>query len=93
MKVRKGSPVRKNHHRKASPPTSPLEPAARRIWEAAHDIAAKSLGEGRRAQDAAASVLNRVYESLGDRWIRKSWAAFLEPARGDRKTKSRRRAS
>jgi hypothetical protein len=44
------------------------EPAARRLWKAAHDSAVETYGEGERAHRTAFAALKHSYEKVGDHW-------------------------
>lgn len=41
---------------------------ARRTWAAAHDAAARTYGEGRRAHQVAFAALKHTHEKVGDHW-------------------------
>lgn len=44
---------------------------AKRTWAKAHDSAAETYGEGRRAHQTAYSALKHTHEKRGDRWVPK----------------------
>lgn len=44
---------------------------AQETWLKAHDSAARTYGEGRRAHQTAYSALKHDYEKVGDRWMPK----------------------
>jgi hypothetical protein len=57
---------------------------AREIWQAAHDSAIETYGEGGTAYRVAYAALKHPYEKRGDRWVRKAEAGPFDPqaARG-----------
>lgn len=64
---------------------------AKRTWAKAHDSAAETYGEGRRAHQTAYSALKHTHEKRGDRWVPKDGkgpsdkqAAQSTPASRDR---------
>ena len=60
------------------------EKHAQEIWQAAHDSAVKTYGEGGRAHRVAYAALKHVYEKKGDRWVKKAEKGPSDPqaARG-----------
>ena len=57
---------------------------AQEIWEAAHDSAVESYGEGGRAHRIAFAALKHQYEKRGDKWVKKAEPGPSDPqaARG-----------
>src|SRR5579884_2262615 len=57
---------------------------AQHLWQAAHDSAVKTYGEGGRAHRVAYAALKHEYEKRGDHWVRKAQKGPSDPqaARG-----------
>jgi cation transport regulator ChaB len=57
---------------------------AQEIWQAAHDSAVESYGEGGRAHRIAFAALKHQYEKQGDTWVKKAESGPSDPqaARG-----------
>lgn len=66
------------------------EKGARETFTKAHDRAAETYGDGRRAHQTAYAALKHSYEKRGDRWVAKDEKgpsdprAAASPARGER---------
>ena len=56
-----------------------LDEHAQALWQAAHDSAVKTYGEGGRAHRVAFSALKHEYEKKGDRWVNKGWKGPSDP--------------
>lgn len=57
---------------------------AQHLWQAAHDSAVETYGEGARAHRVAYAALKHEYEKRGDKWVRKAEKGPSDPqaARG-----------
>lgn len=57
---------------------------AQEIWQAAHDSAVETYGEGGRAHRVAYAALKHEYEKKGDKWVKKDHPGPSDPqaARG-----------
>ncbi len=53
---------------------------AQHLWQAAHDSAVKTYGEGGRAHRVSYAALKHEYEKKGDKWVRKAEKGPSEPS-------------